>query len=184
MALHDYPYPSYDWGFQGVDFAHIPMTQALADAMYNDGIRIVGRYIYPTGKGITAQEARYYINAGINIYFYYEVDTSDALGGYNRGLQNGASCLAEAFIAGVPLETQIYCCCDTGVFNLLLIPLNVFFTSVSVLFISIWFFGSLLKAFNFSLSASIHTVENTSEVSKKKLKRDRKSNTSELQSRI
>lgn len=119
MAFRNYPYPSLNWDYQGIDFAVIPMTQSLADDMYNDGIRFVGRYLYPShspsGKGITAQEAQYYINAGLKIFLYYEVNSTDALGGYSQGMQNGTACLAEARNVGVPDGTQIYCCCDTGV---------------------------------------------------------------------
>lgn len=120
MALYSYPYPSYNWAYQGVDYAGIAnLSQQLANDMYADGIRFVGRYLYqakyPNGKGITAQEAQYYLNAGIKIFLYYEVDTTDALGGYARGVQNGQACLVEANALSVPNGTQIYCCCDTTV---------------------------------------------------------------------
>ena len=119
MAIYNYPYPSYDWQYQGIDFAYIPVTQALANQMYQDGIRIVGRYLYasryPNGKGISAQEAQYYLDAGIALFFYYEVDTSDALNGYSRGATNGQACLTECWDLNVPQGTQIYCACDTSV---------------------------------------------------------------------
>lgn len=120
MAVYDYPFPSYGWQYQGVDFAGITgVSQDLANAMYEDGIRIVGRYLfaseYPNGKGISAQEAQYYINAGLSIFLYYEVNSTDALGGYSVGYQNGLDCLAECTRLSVPTGTQIYCCCDTSV---------------------------------------------------------------------
>lgn len=119
MAFIEYPYPSLRWDYQGIDFAIMPVTQNLADDMYNDGIRFVGRYLYhqhyPSGKGITTQEAQYYLNAGIAIFFYYEVNSNDALGGYSRGVQNGTACLTEAQSIGVSYGTEIYCCCDMGV---------------------------------------------------------------------
>ena len=120
MAFHSYPYPSTGWDYQGFDYAGMPnMSQALANEMYADGVRFVGRYIYssqyPNGKGISAQEAQWYLNAGIRIYFYYEVNTSDALQGYAKGIQNGTTCLAQCQALNVPVGTQIYCCCDTGV---------------------------------------------------------------------
>ena len=120
MALYDYPFPSYSWPYQGVDFAVIGnMSQDMADQMYLDGIRFIGRYLFaqqfPYGKGISATEASYYLNAGISIFFYYEVSSNDALGGYSRGYQNGQNCLLQCQALGVPAGTQIYCCCDTGV---------------------------------------------------------------------
>ena len=122
MSLHNYPYPSYSWAYQGVDFAYIPVTQQLANAMYDDGLRIVGRYLYadryPNGKGITADEIQYYLNAGISIYFYYEVDSQDALGGYQRGYDNGIDCRAECTDLNVPQGTMSYCCCDTACQNI------------------------------------------------------------------
>lgn len=119
MATSSYPFPSYFWQYQGFDYAGIPIDQSVADAMYADGVRVVGRYLYPThypnGKGISAQEAQYYINAGIKIFLYYEINSNDALGGYSRGYANGINCYNEAVSVGVPAGTQIYCCCDTGV---------------------------------------------------------------------
>lgn len=119
MATYNYPFPSLSWQYQGIDFAYISVTQELANQMYADGIRIVGRYLYadryPNGKGITAQEIQYYHNAGISIYFYYEVNANDALGGYQAGYDNGIDCLAECTDLNVPQGTMIYCCCDTGV---------------------------------------------------------------------
>lgn len=119
MSVYDYPYPSLSWDYQGIDFAGLPITQALANEMYNDGIRIVGRYLYsihyPQGKGISAQEAQYYINAGISIFLYYEINTNDALGGFSLGLRKGMDCKAEAESIGVPHGTCIYCCCDMAV---------------------------------------------------------------------
>ena len=119
MPLTSYPFESYSWSYQGIDFAGIPITQELANQMYEDGIRFVGRYLfsirYPQGKGITAEEAQYYLNAGIRIFLYYEVNSTDALGGYEAGYQNGLACLIECTDLSVPQGTQIYCCCDMGV---------------------------------------------------------------------
>lgn len=119
MAFYNYPFPSCSWDYQGIDFAYIPVTQELANQMYADGIRFVGRYLYhdryPIGKGISAQEVQYYLNANIRIFLYYEVNTTDALGGYDSGYNNGLAALAEATDLGVPAGTQIYCCCDTSV---------------------------------------------------------------------
>lgn len=120
MAVYSYPYPSYSWQYQGLDYWGMSgISQQLANDMYSDGVRFVGRYLYadkyPNGKGITAQEAQFYLNAGIRIFFFYEVNESDALGGYQRGRENGLACLQEALDLNVPDGTQIYCCCDTGV---------------------------------------------------------------------
>lgn len=120
MSLSSYPYPSLEWDFQGFDFAGMPnMSQALAETMYADGVRFVGRYLYssqyPSGKGISAQEAQWYLNVGIRIYLYYEILTTDALQGYSKGVQNGSAAASLAAALGVPVGTQIYCCCDTDV---------------------------------------------------------------------
>lgn len=120
MGSYPYPYPSLDWSYQGVDFYGINnMSQNIADNMYADGIRFVGRYLYhdhyPYGKGITRQEADLYLNAGLKLFFYYEVNPTDALSGYNGGYQAGLNCLQEAQTVGVPNLTQIYCCCDMDV---------------------------------------------------------------------
>lgn len=120
MAFYNYPFPSNTWSYQGVDFASMPnMTAALAEQMYNDGIRFVGRYLYstqyPNGKGISQAEAQMYLDAGIAIFLYYEVNTSDALGGYSRGVTNGQTAYGLAIALGVPQGTPIICCCDTSV---------------------------------------------------------------------
>lgn len=119
MATYPYPYPSYNWDYQGVDYAFPPsgFNQAYADQMYADGIRFVGRYLFPSGKGLTLAEAQCYLNAGIRIFLYYEYSVNDALGGYSQGYQNGLAARTEAIAIGVPAGTQVYCCCDTGVTN-------------------------------------------------------------------
>ena len=117
MATYNYPYPSYSWDYQGVDYAFPPygINQAYADQMYADGIRFIGRYLLSGGKGLTATEAQYYLNAGIKIFLYYEYSATDALGGYQQGYSNGVTARALAISLGVPAGTQVYCCCDTGV---------------------------------------------------------------------
>lgn len=120
MAWHEYPYPSYEWEFQGVDFASMgTMTPQIAEQMAIDGISFVGRYLFaeriPFGKGITAEEAQMYLDHGIAIFLYYEVNTDDALNGYNRGVYNGERCLEQAIDVGVPENTLIFCACDTAV---------------------------------------------------------------------
>lgn len=119
MSTSNYPYPSYSWPYQGVDYAFAPtgFDQAYADQMYADGIRFVGRYLFPSGKGLTATEASYYLNAGISIFLYYEVGVNDSLGGYAKGYENGQAAYNLAVSLGVPAGTQVYCCCDTGVTN-------------------------------------------------------------------
>lgn len=95
------------------------MSASVAQQMYADGVRFVGRYLfsdrYPNGKGISAAEAQWYLDAGIRIFFYYEVNTTDVFGGYQQGYNNGLACLAECNDLNVPIGTQIYCACDTGV---------------------------------------------------------------------
>lgn len=120
MADYNYPFPSYSWPYQGVDFASIQsMSDILAEQMYSDGIRFVGRYLYssqfPNGKGISRAEAEIYLRAGIAIFLYYEVNTDDALGGWERGVTNGRNAYAIALALSVPKGTPIICCCDTSV---------------------------------------------------------------------
>lgn len=120
MAFDPYPFPSYTWDYQGFDFAGMAgLDASLAQAMYDDGVRVVGRYLfgqqYPNGKGLSAAEAQLYLNAGISIFLYYEVNSNDALGGQARGEQLGQQALAQAAALGVPQGTPIICCCDTGV---------------------------------------------------------------------
>ena len=120
MAFENYPYPSYSWDYQGFDYAGISnLDAALAQQMYDDGVRFVGRYLfaqqYPNGKGISAAEAQLYLDAGISIFLYYEVNSNDALGGNARGVALGQAALHEAQAVGVPTGTPIICCCDMGV---------------------------------------------------------------------
>ena len=120
MPYNSYPYPSYLWDYQGFDYAGMSgLDASLVQDMYNDGVRFVGRYLfaqqYPNGKGISAAEAQLYLNAGISIFLYYEVNSSDALGGQTRGEQLGQQALVQATALGVPTGTPIICCCDTGV---------------------------------------------------------------------
>lgn len=120
MAFVSYPFPSLSWEYQGLDYAGIPnMTQAIANQMYSDGVRFVGRYLfspqYPNGKGLSAAEAEFYLNAGIKIFLYYELASTDAISGYDRGVELGDIANSEAEAINVPPGTPIYCCCDMGV---------------------------------------------------------------------
>lgn len=120
MAVYNYPFPSYTWPYKGIDFAYLSGISAqLAQDMVADGISFVGRYLfssqYPNGKGISRQEAEFYLNAGLAIFLYYEVNAGDALGGYNAGVANGQNAYALATDLGVPQGTPIICCCDTSV---------------------------------------------------------------------
>lgn len=120
MSFIQYPFPSYSWSYQGFDYAGIyPLDSTVVQQMYDDGVRFVGRYLfaqqYPNGKGISAAEAQLYLNVGIRIFLYYEVNSNDALGGYDRGVALGQQALAQATAINVPTGTPIICCCDTGV---------------------------------------------------------------------
>lgn len=120
MALVSWPYYSLYWPYQGIDYAYIgTVTQQLADDMAADGIRFVARYLYsskyPNGKGISAAEAQIYLDAGLSIFLYYEVNTSDALSGYSQGVINGRNAAQLAADLGYPSGCPIICCCDTSV---------------------------------------------------------------------
>lgn len=120
MAYYPYPYPSDTWPYKGLDYDVMPNLDAeKALQMKNDGIDFVGRYLYsaqnPNGKGISAAEAQIYLDAGIRIFLYYEVNTGDALGGWASGVANGRNAAALAAALTIPAGTPIICCCDTSV---------------------------------------------------------------------
>lgn len=120
MAFHEYPYPCYDWEYQGVDFAIFnDMSAELAYQMADDGIAFVGRYLWPdampNGKGLSKEEMQLYYDAGIAVYCYFEINIDDALQGFDHGVNVGewAKDLAEEI--ELPENTMIFCCCDTAV---------------------------------------------------------------------
>lgn len=120
MAFISYPFPSYQWAYQGFDFAGITNLDAsVVQQMADDGVTFVGRYLfspqYPNGKGLSATEAQWYLDAGIRIFLYYELQSTDAISGYDRGVELGAIALSEAQVLNVPHGTPIICCCDMGV---------------------------------------------------------------------
>ena len=118
--FHNYPFPSYSWQYQGVDYAMINgMDSTMAAQLFTDGARFVGRYLwhvkYPYGKGLSAAEAQWYFDAGLRIFLYYEALASDALGGYDQGNTNGINALTELALLNVPAGVMVCCCCDTAV---------------------------------------------------------------------
>lgn len=116
MARIAYPYPSLtQWDYQGFDSSSPYFTDAQMAQMAADGVRVFGRYLYDGDKGCTRAEALRWLNHGIALYFYYEVNTTDAVQGYAHGYELGRACQAQIQAVGVPDNTMIFCCCDRDV---------------------------------------------------------------------
>lgn len=98
---------------QGVDYSSTPWSGSpSASALHLAAKEFVGRYAVndksPGGRGITAAEYARMVEAGIDVFLYWEGQNSWMLGGYDAGLfaANNAQMNLEA--AGMPSDTPIY----------------------------------------------------------------------------
>lgn len=95
----------------GVDYSWARPSPAHLKA---EGYAFAARYLsYDTsGKNITAAEAHALKQAGIDIVANWEQGASDALAGYQRGVQHAQAAEAQAHAAGMPAGRPIYFSCD------------------------------------------------------------------------
>ena len=93
---------------RGVDYAWARPTspQALRNAGYTFAVRYLS--YDTTGKNLTAAEANGLFGAGIDVVANWEWGASDALGGYNKGVQQAQHAAMLASQLGVPADRPIY----------------------------------------------------------------------------
>ena len=105
-ALGDAIKPSY-----GVDYA---WARPSLSHLKSQGYAFAARYLsYDTsGKSITASEAHAIEKAGLDIVLVWEEGGTDALDGYQRGVQHAKAAAAQAKAAGMPSGRPIYFACD------------------------------------------------------------------------
>jgi hypothetical protein len=95
----------------GVDYSWARPSPAHLKA---EGYQFAARYLsYDTsGKNITAGEANALRAAGIDVVSNWEQGASDALAGYQRGVEHAKAAEAKATAAGMPAGRPIYFSCD------------------------------------------------------------------------
>lgn len=99
---------------QGLDYSAgaIPGA-AIRQAGYGFVIRYVDDPAVGLGsKHITPQEYRDLVGAGVQVLLVFEVDTGDALGGYNQGVSNAQRARKGADWIGYPQGAPIFMACD------------------------------------------------------------------------
>lgn len=111
--------PSAD-GDEGVDSLTSPLTSTYGvdyawarptpGHLASQGYKFAVRYLSydTTGKNLTASEASALRQAGIDVVSNWEWDTSDALGGFSRGVDHAKAAQSQALAAGMPAGRPIY----------------------------------------------------------------------------
>jgi hypothetical protein len=94
----------------GVDYS---FARPSVSALHAEGYRFVARYFsydYPSthGKILFAGEASSIRNAGLDLVSNWEYGASDALGGYNAGVNDARKAAEQAAAAGSPPDRPIY----------------------------------------------------------------------------
>lgn len=99
---------------EGVDYSSTNGANwgALAAALKAEGKSFVGRYAVtdksPGGRGITAAEYQAMKAAGIEVFVYWEAQTSWMLGGWQAGVNAANNAVANLRAAGLPLDMPVY----------------------------------------------------------------------------
>jgi hypothetical protein len=99
---------------EGVDYSWTPNDNwlALAHALQDQGKEFVGRYAVndksSNGRGIDADEYRVMKSVGIEVFVYWEAETSWMLGGFNRGAAAARNAVQNLKHAGMPEDMPVY----------------------------------------------------------------------------
>lgn len=92
-----------------VDFSFArPGAQALKDA----GVVAAGRYLTGPGKAVDGPELQSYLNAGIVVWFVYEVGAADDQGGFSGGVQSATAANGALQLLGLPVDCPVYFAVD------------------------------------------------------------------------
>jgi hypothetical protein len=91
----------------GIDYAWArPRPSVIKSSGYNFACRYLS--YNTTGKNLTASEAQALIAAGVSIVSNWEYSTSDALGGFNKGVTIATEAQRQALACGAPADRPIY----------------------------------------------------------------------------
>lgn len=91
----------------GVDYS---WSRPSPQTLFNSGYTFAARYLsYDTsGKNLTLGEANALRAAGVDVVANWEYGAQDALNGYDEGVRNAQTALAQANAAGMPAGRPIY----------------------------------------------------------------------------
>lgn len=99
---------------EGIDYSSTPHSNwnALAQAFKAEGKKFVGRYAVgdksPNGRGITASEYVAMRSAGIEVFAYWEAQTSWMLEGWDAGVRAARDAVKNLAAAGMPTTMPVY----------------------------------------------------------------------------
>lgn len=91
----------------GIDYSFARPDPAM---LASRGIRHAGRYLWPNTKGITRGEHASLVEHGIAVWFIYEADGRELLGGYDAGVdraQKAEALLHELGLSGYPIYVNV-----------------------------------------------------------------------------
>lgn len=103
---------------EGVDYSRTANADwdALAAALKAEGKHFAGRYAVndksPGGRGITGEEYRALMAAGVDVFLYWQSGTDWMLGGYAAGAQGAINAQDNIIEAGMPDDIPVYFACD------------------------------------------------------------------------
>lgn len=102
---------------EGIDYSATAWSGSPSvAAMRAAGKTFVGRYAVgdksPSGRGITAEEYRRWVDAGIDVFLYWQTTTNWTLGGWQAGVNGARNAQANLVAAGMPETTPVYFAVD------------------------------------------------------------------------
>lgn len=102
---------------EGIDFSATPWSGSPTVAsLQAKGLKFVGRYAVgdksPSGRGITAEEYRRWVEAGIDVFLYWQTTTNWMLGGFDAGVAGARNAQLNIRGAGMPEDTPVYFAVD------------------------------------------------------------------------
>lgn len=103
---------------EGVDYSRTADANwpALAAAIKAYGRHFAGRYavddVSPYGRGITAAEFDALMNAGVDVFLYWQTTTNWMLGGFTAGVAGAINAQNNIVRAGMPDKMPVYFACD------------------------------------------------------------------------
>ncbi|MGZ3443216.1 MAG: glycoside hydrolase domain-containing protein, partial [Polyangia bacterium] len=118
---------------KGVDYS---FARPSPSGLHNEGYTFAARYFsYDNsgthGKILFAGEANALIAAGVDVVSNWEYGATDALGGYNSGVNDAKAAAAQAAAAGAPADRPIYFSVDFDATPADQTPINAYMDGVA-----------------------------------------------------
>jgi hypothetical protein len=103
---------------EGIDYSRTLNAdwESLAQAIVADGKRFTGRYPVndkaPGGRGITGPEYRALMDAGVDVFLYWQEGTDWMKEGFSAGVRGAYNAASNIIACGIPEGIPVYFACD------------------------------------------------------------------------